>query len=242
MFLNIYEVWKITKRASRIDKFIHEVNNLTPKKEDYLKIMFELGGKQRKVSNKQIAEGLNVAAGSVTEMVAKLVSEGLVIHTPYAGISLTDNGIKIAENLIRRHRLWETFLVDKLNYKLQDVHDDAEVLEHATSDNLVQHLDDFLGHPKHCPHGGMIPSIDGDYAEESYDLLVDAADGSTKSVDRFVDNHELLTYLDEIQLNIGDTFTVIEHVPFEGPIKVKLVGSGEEVSISYNAAHYIFVN
>lgn len=218
------------------------MNNLTPKKEDYLKIIFELGGKQRKVSNKQISLSLNVAAGSVTEMVTKLVSEGLVIHTPYAGISLTADGIEVAENLIRRHRLWETFLVDKLNYKLQDVHDDAEVLEHATSDNLVKHLDDFLGHPKNCPHGGMIPSIDGDYAEESYDLLADAEIGSTKVVDRFVDNHELLTYLDEIKLNIGDKFTVVEHVPFEGPIKVKLVDTGKEVSISYNAAHYIFVN
>jgi len=215
---------------------------LTPKKEDYLKIIFELGGKQRKVSNKQISMSLNVAAGSVTEMVTKLVGEGLVIHSPYAGISLTDEGIEIAEDLIRRHRLWETFLVSKLNYKLQDVHYDAEVLEHATSDNLVQHLDDFLGHPKRCPHGGMIPSIDGDYAEESYDLLVDAPAGSVKSVDRFVDNHELLTYLDEIKLNIGDKFLVEEHVPFEGPVKVKLSDTGEEVSISYKAAHYIFVN
>lgn len=215
---------------------------MTPKKEDYLKIIFELGGKQRKVSNKQIALSLDVAAGSVTEMIAKLVTEGLVKHIPYAGISLTEAGVETAEKLIRRHRLWETFLVDKLNYKLQDVHDDAEVLEHATSDNLVEHLDNFLGHPKECPHGGMIPSIEGDYKEESYDLLIDAKTGETKEVDRFVDNHELLTYLDEINLKIGDRFTILEHVPFEGPIKVKMSETGQELGISYNAAHYIFVN
>ncbi|WP_124975466.1 metal-dependent transcriptional regulator [Ligilactobacillus salitolerans] len=214
---------------------------MTPKKEDYLKIIFELGGKQRKVSNKQIAEGLSVAAGSVTEMVAKLVTEGLVEHTPYAGISLTAAGIEIAENLIRRHRLWETFLVSKLNYKLQDVHDDAEVLEHATSENLVMHLDQFLEHPKRCPHGGMIPRADSQYVEESYDLLVDAQDGETKTVDRFVDNHELLTYLDEIDLDIDDELKIKEHVPFQGPVKVELVRTGEELNISYNAAHYIFV-
>ncbi|GKS82438.1 Cro/Cl family transcriptional regulator [Ligilactobacillus pabuli] len=215
---------------------------MTPKKEDYLKIIFELGGKQRKVSNKQIALSLDVAAGSVTEMVIKLVKEGLVTHVPYAGISLTAAGIELAEKLVRRHRLWETFLVSKLNYKLADVHDDAEVLEHATSDNLVKHLDDFLEHPKECPHGGMIPSIDGEYEEESYDLLIDAETGSTKEVDRFVDNHELLTYLEEINLKIGDKFTVEEHVPFEGPIKVKMLDTGKELSISYNSAHYIFVN
>ncbi|MFT8461035.1 MAG: metal-dependent transcriptional regulator, partial [Liquorilactobacillus ghanensis] len=83
---------------------------MTPMKEDYLKIIFELGGTKNKISNKQIALSLNVAAGSVTEMVSKLVKEGLASHTPYAGISLTDEGIKLAEQLVRRHRLWEVFL------------------------------------------------------------------------------------------------------------------------------------
>ena len=133
---------------------------MTPKKEDYLKIIFELGGTKKKVSNKQIAMSLNVAAGSVTEMVNKLVKEGLAAHTPYAGISLTDEGIEVAEKLVRRHRLWETFLVEKLDYQLSEVHDEAEVLE---------------------------------------------------------------------------------HLPFEGPIKVKRLADGAELSIGYKAAHYIFV-
>ena len=110
---------------------------MTPKKEDYLKIIFELGGTKKKVSNKQIAMSLNVAAGSVTEMVNKLVKEGLAAHTPYAGISLTDEGIEVAEKLVRRHRLWETFLVEKLDYQLSEVHDEAEVLEHVASDSLL---------------------------------------------------------------------------------------------------------
>ncbi|WP_057745957.1 metal-dependent transcriptional regulator [Liquorilactobacillus capillatus] len=214
---------------------------MTPMKEDYLKIIFELGGTRIKVSNKQISLSLNVAAGSVTEMVGKLVKDGLAEHTPYAGISLTPEGIKIAENLVRRHRLWESFLVSKLNYKLQDVHTDAEVLEHATSERLMNHLDDFLGHPTHCPHGGVIPNKDGEYMEDSHQVLADAADGQSVVVDRFIDNHDLLTYLDDIELNIGDQLTVVSHAPFEGPVKILIERTGQETNVSFKAAHYIFV-
>ncbi|WP_057738237.1 metal-dependent transcriptional regulator [Liquorilactobacillus uvarum] len=214
---------------------------MTPMKEDYLKIIFELGGTQTKVSNKQISLSLNVAAGSVTEMVGKLVKDGLAEHTPYAGISLTPEGIKIAENLVRRHRLWESFLVFKLGYKLQDVHTDAEVLEHVTSDHLMDHLDDFLGHPSHCPHGGVIPNKNGNYKEDSHQVLADAEDGQSVVIDRFIDNHDLLTYLDDIELNIGDKLTIINHAPFEGPIKILIEETGQETNVSFKAAHYIFV-
>ena len=110
---------------------------MTPMKEDYLKIIFELGGSHKKVSNKDISLGLGIAGGSVTEMVSKLSDEGLVVHEPYAGISLTEKGQKYAAELVRKHRLWETFLVDKLHYNFADVHSEAEVLEHQTSDRLA---------------------------------------------------------------------------------------------------------
>lgn len=232
----MFEIFDIMKTKQK-----NEVRFMTPKKEDYLKIIFELGGRKKKVSNKQISMSLNVAAGSVTEMVRKLVREGLVHHEPYAGISLTANGVKIAEELIRRHRLWETFLVTKLNYPLQDVHEDAEILEHATSDNLMDHLDDFLGHPERCPHGGIIPNKNGDYAEDSHDVLVDVPDGSTVEVDRFIDNHDLLAYLAGVSLRLGDRITVLSHKPFEGPIEIKVENTGEKMEIGYKAAHYIFV-
>lgn len=214
---------------------------MTPKKEDYLKIIFELGGREKKVTNKQIAMSLNIAAGSVTEMVRKLVNDKLVHHEPYAGISLTKNGVQIAEELIRRHRLWETFLVTKLKYSLQDVHEDAEILEHATSDKLMDHLDAFLGYPKRCPHGGIIPSKDGDYEEDSHDILIDVANGTTVKVDRFIDNHDLLTYLAGVKLKLGDKVTVLSHQPFEGPLEIKVERTGEKMEIGYKAAHYIFV-
>lgn len=214
---------------------------MTPKKEDYLKIIFELGGKKKKISNKQIALSLNVAAGSVTEMVKKLVASHLVEHEPYAGISLTTEGAKAAEDLVRRHRLWETFLVNKLNYKLQDVHTDAEVLEHITSNNLMNHLEEFLGNPKRCPHGGVIPRQDGQYEEDSHKVLASVLDGQEAVVDRFIDNHDLLEYLADVKLNIGDNIKVTRHTPFEGPIELVLLASGEKMSIGYKAAHYIFV-
>ncbi|GEL14778.1 metal-dependent transcriptional regulator [Pediococcus cellicola] len=217
---------------------------MTPMKEDYLKIIFELGGKSKKVSNKQIAMGLNIAAGSVTEMITKLVEEGLVEHTPYAGISLTDEGIQIAEIMVRKHRIWETFLVKKLSYKLSEVDDDAEVLEHVTSEHLLDSLDAFLGHPTHCPHGGVIPDKEGNYQEDSHTLLADVKEGSIVVVDRFIDNRELLNYLDEIDLDIGDKIQVIHHAPFEGPTTVKLIdneSTTDERQISYKAAHYVFV-
>ena len=214
---------------------------MTPKKEDYLKIIFELGGKNKKISNKQVAMSLNVAAGSVTEMVKKLVASQLVEHEPYAGISLTTKGAKVAEDLVRRHRLWETFLVDKLNYKLQDVHTDAEVLEHITSDELMNHLEEFLEYPERCPHGGVIPRKDGQYEEDSHKVLASVYDGYEAVVDRFIDNHDLLEYLADVKLNIGDRVKVLKHAPFEGPIELILLETGEHMSIGYKAAHYIFV-
>ncbi|MBN2900302.1 MAG: metal-dependent transcriptional regulator, partial [Limosilactobacillus mucosae] len=110
---------------------------MTPMKEDYLKIIFELGGGYKKVSNKEISLGLGIAAGSVTEMITKLTEEGLVSHEPYDGIALTPEGIKHAAELVRKHRLWETFLVNDLHYSMTDVHPEAEILEHNTSDRLA---------------------------------------------------------------------------------------------------------
>lgn len=173
---------------------------MTPMKEDYLKIIFELGGTKKKVSNKQIALSLDIAAGSVTEMVGKLVQEGLAKHTPYAGISLTKKGIRYAETLVRKHRIWEDFLVDKLDYDLPDVHTEAEVLEHVTSERLVDSLEAFLGNPTHCPHGGAIPDKDGHYQEDSHVSLADTQDGTTVTIERFIDNHDLLVYLHDTPL------------------------------------------
>lgn len=214
---------------------------MTPMKEDYLKIIFELGGTKKKVSNKQIALSLDIAAGSVTEMVGKLVQEGLAKHTPYAGISLTKKGIRYAETLVRKHRIWEDFLVDKLNYDLPDVHMEAEVLEHVTSERLVDSLEAFLGNPTHCPHGGAIPDKEGHYQEDSHTSLADTEDGTDVSIERFIDNHDLLMYLHDIALQIGEAVTVVKHDPFEGPVTIRVKTTGKEIPVSFKAAHNVFV-
>ena len=214
---------------------------LTPMKEDYLKIIFELGGSHKKVSNKEISLGLGIAAGSVTGMISKLADGGLVVHEPYSGITLTAKGQRYAAELVRKHRLWETFLVDKLHYNFADVHSEAEILEHQTSDRLATALDNFLGHPQNCPHGGVIPAANGHFPDVSHRLLADADDGEEVELERFLDNHELLTYLEELNLRPQDKVKVIRHEPFEGPIVITKAGDDHQISVSYKAAHNIFI-
>ncbi|KRK40261.1 metal-dependent transcriptional regulator [Loigolactobacillus bifermentans] len=214
---------------------------MTPIKEDYLKIIFELGGAKQEVSNKQIALALGVAAGSVTEMVSKLKKEKLVTHQPYNDIALTKKGLDQAILLIRKHRLWETFLAQKLEFKLADIHSEAEVLEHATSPELLAKLDAFLGFPTHCPHGGVIPDQTGHFQEESYTVLNQIPDGQVVTIERVIDDHELLIYLQDIQLKIERQVKVLKHEPFDGPIAVEELDTGRQMNISFKASHNIFV-
>lgn len=214
---------------------------MTPMKEDYLKMIFELGGVSEKVSNKQLALSLDIAAASVTEMINKLVEEKLVSHTPYAGISLTATGRRAAEELVRKHRLWECFLFDKLNYSLANVHQEAEKLEHSSSDQMIDQLDVFLDHPAHCPHGGAIPDREGHYDEGSRIALATIADGQRVKLSRFVDNHDLLEYLESLKFAVDQDYVVTNHAPFEGPITVQ-TDSGHTIDVSFKAANNIFVD
>ena len=214
---------------------------MTPMKEDYLKIIFELGGATKMVSNKQIAISLNVAAGSVTEMVNKMLAENFVTHKPYSGVKLTDKGINYAEELVRKHRLWEVFLNRELQFDLPDVDVEAEKLEHVTSDKMIDHLDNYLGNPKTCPHGGVIPSKDGLYTEDTHLVLNDAEVGHEYTIARFIDNYDFLTYLSEIHLHLNDRILILDHDSFEGAVEIKRLSDGAVVNIGYKASHYIFV-
>ncbi|MCW4398886.1 metal-dependent transcriptional regulator [Lentilactobacillus parabuchneri] len=214
---------------------------MTPMKEDYLKIIFELGGADKLISNKQIAISLNIAAGSVTEMVNKMVDEKLVTHEPYSGVQLTAKGKRYAEELVRKHRIWESFLVNTLHYDISDVHDEAELLEHVTSDKMIDHLDDFLGNPKRCPHGGVIPDRNGNYHPDHDKILTEAKDGEEVIVNRFIDNHDLLTLLGDIKLDIDDKLKIVSHDPFEGSVTVKNLTDKKNLVIGYKTAHYVFV-
>lgn len=213
---------------------------MTPNREDYLKLIFELGGDEHKINNKQIVSGLDVSAASVSEMISKLVKEGLVEHSPYQGVQLTEQGLKKASTLIRKHRLWEVFLVEHLNYSWNEVHDDAEVLEHVTSQTLANRLSAYLAQPKFCPHGGVIPADDQPVHEEKRQTLIDYPVGTTIRIARVLDEKELLDYLVSIDLKIHEEYTINEVAAYEGPISIS--NNEKHLAISYKAASTIFVD
>jgi DtxR family Mn-dependent transcriptional regulator len=213
---------------------------MTPNREDYLKLIFELGGDENKINNKQIVSGLNVSAASVSEMISKLVKEDLVEHSPYQGVQLTSLGLKKASNLIRKHRIWEVFLVEHLNYSWNEVHDEAEVLEHVTSTTLINRLADYLAQPQVCPHGGVIPADNQPVHEEKRQTLTDYPVGTKVRIARVLDEKELLDYLVSINLNIHEEYEIKEIAAYEGPIII--YNDQKELSVSYKAASTIFVD
>lgn len=212
---------------------------MTPNREDYLKLILELGGDEQQINNKQIVAGLDVSPASVSEMLSKLVKEDLVIHTPYQGVQLTEKGLRFASALIRKHRLWEVFLVEKLHYSFNDVHEEAEVLEHVTSDTLANRLDAFLEYPEYCPHGGKIPQFHEDLHEARRKTLVDYPVGTKVRIARVIDEKDLLDYLVALNLSIHEEYEIAEMAPYEGPVTLKK--DDITILLGYKAASTIFV-
>tara|TARA_B100000408_G_scaffold42288_1_gene32335 strand:- start:3086 stop:3718 length:633 start_codon:yes stop_codon:yes gene_type:complete len=160
----------------------------SPAVDDYLKTIYHhTEWQDERMTPSQLAGVLGLAPSSVTEMVKKLASLGLVTHRPYGPVSLTATGERRAAAIIRRHRLIETWLVREFDYAWDEVHDEAEVLEHAISDRLLAGIDDLLGHPLFDPHGDAIPRADGTVVREPFVLLADAAAGHTGRVLRVSD-------------------------------------------------------
>lgn len=213
---------------------------MTPNREDYLKIILELGGDATKVNNKQIVSSLDVSAASVSEMISKLVKEELVEHSPYQGVQLTASGLQKASSLIRKHRLWEVFLVEHLDYSWNEVHDDAEVLEHVTSEHLADHLENYLNHPEHCPHGGSIPKKEEVVHEERRQTLESYPVGTKVRIARVLDEKELLDYLVTIDLNINEEYEIVDIAAYEGPITIQ--NDRKKIPVSFKAASTIFVD
>ncbi|MDB7358755.1 metal-dependent transcriptional regulator [Enterococcus faecium] len=213
---------------------------MTPNREDYLKIILELGGDTTKVNNKQIVSSLDVSAASVSEMISKLVKEELVEHSPYQGVQLTASGLQKASSLIRKHRLWEVFLVEHLDYSWNEVHDDAEVLEHVTSEHLADHLENYLNHPEHCPHGGSIPKKEEVVHEERRQTLESYPVGTKVRIARVLDEKELLDYLVTIHLNINEEYEIVDIAAYEGPITIQ--NDRKKIPVSFKAASTIFVD
>ncbi|KRM54297.1 metal-dependent transcriptional regulator [Lacticaseibacillus sharpeae] len=213
---------------------------MTPNKEDYLKIILELGGDTRKVSNKQIVASLNVSAASVSEMVTKLVKQEYVTHTLYQGIQLTEKGIISAAKLVRNHRLWEVFLMKQLMYPYDALHKEAEALEHATTDDLANRLDYLLKHPEFCPHGGVIPDTNGHYTKQSTVTLASLAVGDKATVERVIDETALLDYLSVLDVKIGDALFVVAATPKQ--LTLRNSRTKQVLTMQADNATNVFVN
>lgn len=219
------------------------MKELTHSEENYLKEIYHLGNQsESSVSTNSLAEKLNTKASSITDMVKKLADKELLTYTKYRGCDLSDSGEKIALQIIRKHRLWETFLVNKLNFGWEEVHDVAEQLEHINSVKLIDELDDFLAYPKFDPHGDPIPDKNGKITYLKSKILLDEA--ALNSVVQVVkvneDSISLLKYLDQLNLKLGSRIKIIERFPFDGSLKVE-IDDQLEMNLSKKVAESIGV-
>ena len=196
--------------------------------EDYVKVIYSFTEWQDKpITSSQLAQRLGVANSSVSEMVRKLKEQGLVDHKPYSAITLTDNGIRLALSMVRRHRLIETYLVQELGYSWDEVHDEAEHLEHAVSDTFIERMAEKLGNPLRDPHGDPIPAADGSVTMPPAHRLSELDEGHTGRITRISDeNPDLLRYLSSEEIDLDANVEVVGRKPFGGPLVVR-IGSGD---------------
>ncbi|MGH7468390.1 MAG: metal-dependent transcriptional regulator [Longimicrobiales bacterium] len=200
--------------------------------EDYLKTIHALSAGEAAASTSAIAERLNIAAGSVTGMLKRLAERGLVEHVPYYGARLTAEGEREAVRLIRRHRVLELFLVQVLGYTWDRVHEEAERLEHAATDELINRMASVLGEPQADPHGAPIPRNQGRFVELHFPTLGQLAVGARGVLRRVQDEDpEALRYLAELQLMPGAELRLLERAPFNGPLKVEVAGRERFVGV-----------
>lgn len=193
--------------------------------EDYLKTIYSLSRDEAAAGTSSIAEQLNVAAGSVTGMLKRLAERGLVEHVPYYGARLTAEGEDEAVRLIRRHRVLELFLVKVLGYTWDCVHEEAERLEHAVTDELIDRMAAVLGEPESDPHGAPIPGVGEQFVDRTYPGLDELEVGRQAVLRRVPDEDpEALRYLAELHLVPGARLEVLERAPFNGPVRLDVDG------------------
>jgi DtxR family transcriptional regulator, Mn-dependent transcriptional regulator len=210
--------------------------------ENYLKAIYRLSeGGSKAVTTNEIAEIMSTKAASVTDMVKKLSTKELISYEPYYGAKITKHGKTEALMVIRKHRLWETFLVRKLNFNWDEVHDVAEQLEHIQSNLLIEKLDEFLGFPTSDPHGHPIPDKNGKVQSVRQVPLSEAGLNKKMVVRSVTDGSPpYLQYLSKIGVYIGATVAILEKVEFDGSLEVLLDGK-KKVFISRDAALNLLV-
>src|SRR6266850_498977 len=200
---------------------------LTRSVEDYLKSIYHLTNQGGFATTSDIAAMLEVAPPSVSGMMKRLSETGLIEHVPYRGVQLTHQGRHAALQMIRRHRILEVYLTQQLGYDWGDVHAEAERLEHAVSEQLIDRMAGALGDPRYDPHGAPIPTAAGEIEEAELVSLAGAAVGAELILRQVGDeNPARLRYLAEQGLMPGTRMTVVDRQPFNGPITVRIGGGG----------------
>ncbi len=197
---------------------------LTHTEENYLKAIYKANEKTKEaVSTNMIAQYMNTSPASVTDMMKKLSTKGLIIYERYKGSRLSSEGSKSATSVIRKHRLWETFLVQKLGFSWEKVHDIAEELEHIHSEELINRLDDYLGFPKYDPHGDPIPSADGKFTLREQ-IIVSQLNIGEVGVLVGVKNHEtsFLDHLNKCHISLGTSIAILDKSSFDKSLQVHI--------------------
>ena len=221
--------------------FLKKLFLMTRSEENYLKTIFHLGGgNAQSITTNAIAEQMETKPSSVTDMAKKLAEKGLVHYVKYQGVSLTDSGIKTALSIIRKHRLWEVFLVKKLDFSWDEVHEVAEQLEHIKSEKLIDKIDELLEFPKYDPHGDPIPTKDGKFMERDKQLLSEMP-VNTQGVCVGVKDSSapFLKFLDKNNIALGHTIKVLEKEDFDQSLHIEM--QGKELRISHQIAANLYV-
>ena len=210
--------------------------------ENYIKAVYHLHNQDgRPVSTNALADEMQTTAASVSDMLKKLSQKKVVYYQKYKGATISPKGEDIALRVIRKHRLWEVFLVEKLKFKWDEVHDVAEQLEHIKSPLLISRLDEFLGYPKHDPHGDPIPDQDGNFTPVKKEPLTDIAIGTSCQVIAVDDSStSFLKYLDKVGISIGTKLYLEDKNDFDGSIDILIEGE-KSSTVSPIAAENILV-
>ena len=214
---------------------------MTFSEENYLKAIYHLTNQTNsEVSTNAIAEMMETKASSVTDMLKKLAEKDLVIYKKYQGVSLTENGKLSAKMIVRKHRLWEVFLVEKLDFAWDEVHEIAEQLEHIKSEELINKLDDFLGNPTEDPHGDPIPDAQGKIVKSDKQLLCDLEINQIGICVGVKDSSaDFLKYLDKQGIALGSKIEIIAKESFDLSTKIRI--NTVELMISNKIASNLFV-
>lgn len=213
----------------------------TQAEENYLKAIYHLETDSKKgISTNAIAKSLATKASSVTDMVKKLSDKKVVIYKKYQGVVLTNLGLKTAANIVRKHRLWEVFLVEKLNFSWDEVHEVAEQLEHIKSPKLINQLDAFLSFPTHDPHGDPIPDKEGNLKTIEKSLLSTLQKNETGICIGVDDSSsEFLQFLDKKGITLGKKITVLEKEEFDDSLSILI--ENKKLSISNKIANNLYI-